>query len=192
PHGFEGFGPVSEKLETKRPALTKCDHLPVGPRDLHAAGFTLHLLSQVGHDLLVPDVHNLGELEGRLVPWRVSLDVEVPYSLATHDRCVLGPVARGNVFHLRITERQKGGPVATIDGLQPLPQSLHVLLRHRLSLQPHRFEGLGSHQVVLDTDDLAVPNSEHRADLFLNWDAAALTACKDSNRGEHAVITCVD
>src|SRR5262249_53943235 len=111
-------------------ARPNCHPLPVGPRDLHAAGFTLHLLSQVAHDHVGPRFHDLGELEGPLVPWRVSLDVEVPHSLATPDRLGLWPVARGHGFHLRIPVRPKGGPVTTINDLHPLPHPRHVPVRN--------------------------------------------------------------
>ena len=64
---------------------------------------------------------------------------------------------------------------------------LHVLLRHRLLLQPHGFEGLLVVEEVLSKDDAAVAVGVHLRPAQLLFDAAALSARVPAPAGEDSI-----
>src|SRR5215208_2488441 len=91
-------------------------------------------------------------------------------------------MSRGIPFDFRIPEfdpgpRERGFPVElariTTKGIDSSPQSLHVLLRHHLSLEPHGFEGLLRISKGSEADQLSVTELQHPAGGRLRFDSAA-------------------
>ena len=58
-------------------------------------------------------------------------------------------------FDVLIQDVERGGEVATVEGVEHCPHNCDVLLRHRLLRQPHGFEGIGTPGMDIDADDLA-------------------------------------
>src|SRR5204863_6275236 len=135
---------------------------PYARRDSRAACLAQHLAIGVSHNLAASGFDQLNGLERAFVPRPLKLDEQVPDSLNASGRSRLGKVSEGNSFDLWITHSEKGSLVAPNDGLEGQTHRLHVLLRHRLPLQPHGFEGVVGAVKPLVSRDLPVAHGEQR------------------------------
>ena len=76
-------------------------------------------------------------------------------------------------FDIRVVVGERGIAVAPPERGFGTPQNLHVLLRHRLLLQPHGFEGVGRAAKPLRVSDLTVPHRIHDPEQLVEFDSRA-------------------
>ena len=70
-----------------------------------------------------------------------------------------GAAEVGLVFDRGINKPQSAFDFASVDCCDPLPDHLHVFVRHRLLRQPGGFEGGSPIYVVLDAKDATIAGS---------------------------------
>src|SRR2546423_8143948 len=104
PGGFERLVTVGEPFPAEHPSVAEREHNPEAPGHACSAGLAPHLSQLVRDDLVSPGIDELAELVGALLPGVLCFDEEVPYGFSTLDGRVLGPLLRGNVLDLRITD----------------------------------------------------------------------------------------
>src|SRR6266699_3649965 len=66
------------------------------------------------------------------------------------------------------------------------------VLRHRLLLQPHGFEGFVAILVLIEVDDLPIAHLEVSVQVNVNLDATCLAATEYGRRDENAFASCIE
>src|SRR5207248_1336560 len=108
------------------------------------------------------------------------------------------PLHSGSVFASRVPLCEPGVEVTSVEGIERAPDYLHVLLRHRLLLQPRLVERLtvqpecmqGSLQcqVVLPAENQPVSKPDAVVEVALHPDPAAVTLSPQAYPGQDAII----
>jgi hypothetical protein len=165
PYGFEGFLLAGVRRPGSESAVENLEHVPVDYIDRDAATPSdrreMHLyqdgVAEVAH------FHRLGV--DALPCLRLHLD-ELGHSLRPSKQGTLQLAAadeRRSPVSIWPPEFRYRRGVLPIERLEEPPHNLHVLLRHRLLLQAHGFDGGLLGAKVLKAHDLPVAKLEHAA-----------------------------
>src|SRR5271166_2574105 len=184
PHGFEGFTPRKKCLDRHKPAIAR--HKTHGELliQLDVAGSAPHsYASEPQHRLA--EVPNLGLLKVELLP-RLPHRLE-PLShlvVTSIDDALNGGGTSRHPFDVWGGVAEPHRSVTLIPGCDALVDDLHVLLRHRLLLQAHGFEGLVAVQEDSDAVDLALDEVVDVCGCGILRDATRSAARGDLQEGE--------
>src|SRR3954447_10317121 len=186
PHGFEGFGRLSE--------VAKFGHRPVANRnntgsrggDLKAAHAPASALPARDQHVLIK-ISRPFDLKSPVRPTLAHVAEELEHAVCSH---VAHRFANGtHEVHLEssITHRIEGLWVSPIHRGDATEHDLHVLLRHRLLPQPHGFEGFGAVVEDLGATDLSVLDVPDARGPHGGLDALCASGC-DEEEGQNAPL----
>src|SRR5262249_31044245 len=134
------------------------------------------------------EIANLGLLEAKLLP-RLPHRLEAARGLGIAS--IDGPLHRRRTgsypFNLRRGIAQPSLGIAPIPGFDRTPHNLQVLVRHRLLLQAHGFEGLLVIKEVLDEDDATLTVGADLCEALLPLNAALLPANIPAGTSEDSI-----